>query len=86
MIPVTPIPTPLSTFLLSHRPDLDIIFLRWLRPDTLAEAQLSYRDSLALALEHNGSNWLPLATLEAAIARADQVRVWGSLQAAIATQ
>ena len=48
----------MSTFILSHRPDLDIIFLRWLRPDTLAEAQLSYRDTLALALEHNCSNWL----------------------------
>ncbi len=48
----------MSTYILSHRPDLDIIFLRWLRPDTLAEAQFSYRDTLALALKHNCSNWL----------------------------
>ena len=46
------------TFTLNYRPDLDIVFLRWLAPDTLAEAQLSYRDALALALEHHCGNWL----------------------------
>jgi hypothetical protein len=46
------------TFSLNYRPDLNIVFLRWLAPDTLAEAQLAYRDALALALEHHCGNWL----------------------------
>ena len=46
------------TFTVNYRPDLDIVFLRWMAPNTLAEAQLSYRDTLDLALEHNCGNWL----------------------------
>ncbi|WP_216726583.1 BLUF domain-containing protein [Hymenobacter siberiensis] len=51
-------PTPLSTYTLSYRPDLDIVFLRWLSPDTLAEAQASYEATLVLALAHGCGNWL----------------------------
>ena len=49
---------PLSTYSLSYRPDLDIVFLRWLAPDTLAEAQASYEAALALALAHGCGKWL----------------------------
>ena len=48
----------MSTYTLTYRPDLDIVFLRWMMPDTLAEAQLSSRDTLALALAHGCGNWL----------------------------
>ncbi|MET4076205.1 hypothetical protein [Hymenobacter sp. UYCo722] len=48
----------MSTYNLTYRPDLDIVFLRWLAPDTLAEAQASYEAALALALEHRCGNWL----------------------------
>ncbi|WP_345127596.1 hypothetical protein [Hymenobacter antarcticus] len=48
----------MSTYSLSYRPDLDIVFLRWLTPDTLAEAQASYEATLALALAHGCGNWL----------------------------
>lgn len=48
----------MQTFTLNYRPDLDIVFLRWLAPDTLAEAQHSYRHTLALALAHRCGNWL----------------------------
>ena len=48
----------MDTYTLTYRPDLDIVFLRWLQPDTLAEAQASYRDALALALVHGCGNWL----------------------------
>lgn len=46
------------TFTVNCRPDLDLVFLRWMAPDTLAEAQLADRDTLALALEHHCGNWL----------------------------
>ena len=49
---------PLSTYTLTYRPDLDIVFLRWLAPDTLAESQVSYRAALVLALAHGCGNWL----------------------------
>lgn len=52
------IATPLSTYTLSYRPDLHIVFLRWLGPDTLAEAQASYEATLAVALAHGCGNWL----------------------------
>ena len=48
----------MSTYTLSYRPDLDIVFLRWLAPDTLAESQASYEAALALALAHGCGNWL----------------------------
>ena len=48
----------MNTYTLDYRPDLHIVFLRWLQPDTLAEAQASYRDALALALAHGCGNWL----------------------------
>ena len=50
--------SPLSTYTLTYRPDLDILFLRWLAPDTLAEAQASYEAALALAQAHGCGNWL----------------------------
>ena len=34
------------------------MYLCWLAPDTLAEAQASYRDALTLALQYGCSNWL----------------------------
>ena len=48
----------MSTYTLTYRPDLDILFLRWLGPETLAEAQGAYGAALALALEHGCGNWL----------------------------
>ena len=48
----------MNTYTLTYRPDLDIVFLRWLQPDTLGEAQASYRSALALALAHGYGNWL----------------------------
>lgn len=48
----------MDTYSLTYRPDLDILYLRWLVPDTLAESQASYRDALALALAHGCGNWL----------------------------
>ena len=48
----------MSTYSLSYRPDLHIICLRWLAPDTLPEAQASYEAALALALAHGCGNWL----------------------------
>ena len=43
---------------LSYRPDLEVLVMRWLRPNTLAETQVSYQHLLALAQEHNCANWL----------------------------
>ena len=48
----------MDTYTLTYRPDLDILYLRWLVPDTLAEAQASYRAALGLALAHGCGNWL----------------------------
>jgi hypothetical protein len=47
-----------DSYSLTYRPDLDILYLRWYRPDTLAEAQESYHAALALALAHGCGNWL----------------------------
>ena len=48
----------MNTYTLAYRPDLHILFLRWLQPTTLDEAQASYREALALAREHCCGNWL----------------------------
>ena len=48
----------MDTYTLNYRSDLDILFLRWLQPDTLAEAQASYRETLVQALAHGCGNWL----------------------------
>ncbi|MDQ2793935.1 MAG: hypothetical protein M3Y12_08005 [Bacteroidota bacterium] len=48
----------MNTYTLAYRPDLDIVFLRWVQPDTLAQAQDSYHAALALALAHGCGNWL----------------------------
>ena len=56
--PLMPTSAPVSTYSLTYRPDLDILFLRWLQPDTLAEAQASYTAALALARAHGCGNWL----------------------------
>ena len=48
----------MDTYTLNYRSDLNILFLRWLTPDTLVEAQASYRDALALALAQGCGNWL----------------------------
>lgn len=48
----------MSTYTIAYRPDLDIIFLRWLAPETLPEAQASYAAALALAQAHHCGNWL----------------------------
>ena len=48
----------MNTYTLTYRPDLHIVILRWLQPDTLAESQRSYEAALALALAHGCGNWL----------------------------
>ena len=48
----------MDTYTLNYRSDLNIVLLRWLTPDTLVEAQASYREALALALAHGCGNWL----------------------------
>ena len=48
----------MDTYTLTYRPDLHVVILRWLQPDTLAESQRSYEAALALAREHGCGNWL----------------------------
>lgn len=48
----------LNYYTLDYLSDLDIVVLRWLAPDTLAEAQASYQAALAMALTHKCGNWL----------------------------
>ncbi|WP_152560147.1 hypothetical protein [Hymenobacter sp. IS2118] len=48
----------MDTYTLTYRPDLDIVFLRWLTPETLPQAQASYQAALVLALAHRCGNWL----------------------------
>ena len=48
----------MDTYVLDYRPDLDILFLRWLGTDTLIQAQASYQAALALALQHCCGRWL----------------------------
>ena len=54
-----PVPVALApSYTILHRPDLHILFLRWLRETTLAEAQASYRNLLAQAQQHGCAHWL----------------------------
>lgn len=53
-----PTATAVRTYSLNYRPDLHIVFLRWLQPDTLVEAQSTYEATLALAVAHGCGNWL----------------------------
>ena len=48
----------MDAYTLNYRPDLDIVVLRWLGTDTLAQAQASYEAALALALQHCCGRWL----------------------------
>lgn len=48
----------MNPFTLTYRPDLHILFLRWLQPNTLAEAHASYHAALNLAVQHGCGNWL----------------------------
>ncbi len=48
----------MSTYTLTYRPDLDIVFLRWLVPETLLQVQGSYEAALTLAQAHGCGNWL----------------------------
>jgi hypothetical protein len=48
----------MDTYTLQYRPDLDIVFLRWLQPNTLAEAHTSYHAALSLGVQHDCGNWL----------------------------
>ncbi|GAA3962518.1 hypothetical protein [Hymenobacter antarcticus] len=43
---------------IEYRPDLHILFMRWLRPTILVELQESYDAALVLARQHQGGNWL----------------------------
>lgn len=42
----------------SYRPDLEVLVMRWLRPNNLSETQVSYQHLLALAHKHDCANWL----------------------------
>ena len=48
----------MNTYTLQYRPDLDIVFLRWLQPNNLVEAYASYHAALGLAVQHDCGNWL----------------------------
>ncbi|AMJ66537.1 hypothetical protein [Hymenobacter sp. PAMC 26628] len=48
----------MAPYNIHHRPDLRILFLRWLRENTLAEAQASYLDLLGQAQQHGCAHWL----------------------------
>ena len=61
----------MKSYTLEYRPDLRILFMRWLRPTTLPEVQESYQAALALARQHACADWLldarrtgPIETLE----------------------
>ncbi|GAA4019518.1 hypothetical protein GCM10022408_36980 [Hymenobacter fastidiosus] len=43
---------------LSHRPDLQILFLRWNRPVSSQEHRDGYRQALAMAQVHGVGHWL----------------------------
>ncbi|OWP65036.1 hypothetical protein CDA63_01380 [Hymenobacter amundsenii] len=47
-----------ASYTVSYRSDLNVLVMRWLRPNTLAETQVSYQHLLALAHEHTCANWL----------------------------
>ena len=46
----------MASYTVVYRPDLHILFLRWLRPNTFAESQDSY--AAALAERHACTRWL----------------------------
>ncbi|TPG66710.1 hypothetical protein [Hymenobacter nivis] len=48
----------MAPYSILHRPDLHVLFLRWLRETTLAEAQASYLELLAQAQRHGCARWL----------------------------
>ncbi len=47
-----------ASYTVSYRSDLEVLVMRWLRPNTLPETQVSYQHLLALAQEHDCANWL----------------------------
>ena len=51
-------PATSPAYALLYRSDLHVLFLRWLRTTSLAEAQDSYRAALALAQQHGCAHWL----------------------------
>ncbi len=48
----------MPAYTLDYRPDLHIVFLRWLREATLADVQAAYAAALALAERHGCAHWL----------------------------
>lgn len=50
--------TNLEYLLLSHRPDLDQVFLRWTRPATSEEHRSGYQAALELAQREKVGRWL----------------------------
>ena len=48
----------LKSYTLQYRPDLHILFMRWLRPTILVELQESYEAALVLARQHQCADWL----------------------------
>jgi len=54
-----PFPTTANeAYTTQYRPDLHVLILRWLRPQTLAEIQASYGQLLVQAREHACARWL----------------------------
>lgn len=54
-----PFPTVVTeAYTTQYRPDLHVLILRWLRPQTLAEIQVSYAQLLVLAREYGCARWL----------------------------
>ncbi|AII52385.1 hypothetical protein [Hymenobacter sp. APR13] len=47
-----------DAYLIQHRPDLGLLVLRWLRPQSLYETQESYQQLLLLARQHTCAHWL----------------------------
>ncbi|WBA40753.1 hypothetical protein [Hymenobacter canadensis] len=45
-------------YTIQHRPDLRVLVLRWLHPQTLYETQESYQQLLTLAQEYGCPRWL----------------------------
>ncbi|AHJ99391.1 hypothetical protein [Hymenobacter swuensis] len=54
-----PFPTTVTeAYLTQYRPDLHILILRWLRPQTMPEIQASYAQLLVLSQEYGCARWL----------------------------
>ena len=47
-----------DSYTVEYRPDLEVLVMRWLRPNSLPETQTSYHRLLALAHQHNCPYWL----------------------------